>query len=148
VRAACWRCFTAVLTRPAALPVFDRLAPKLVAAGVEHRINVLRCSQAARSVGDVIVTNASRIKVRRLRPVFRFTSSCTLHMVAQSPPRAGENGRHGNGIQVGAGGGSLGLLLQPRRAPLPRSRRGRSQHAYRRAGYGVTEDRRRWLRSS
>jgi hypothetical protein len=44
--------------------VFDRLAPKLDAAKVEHRINVLRCSQAARSVGDVIVANSARIKVR------------------------------------------------------------------------------------
>jgi len=49
----------------AGLPaVFDRLAPKLDAAKVEHRINVLRCSQAARSVGDVIVANSARIKVR------------------------------------------------------------------------------------
>ena len=39
--------------------VFDRLAPKLDAAKVEHRINVLRCSQAARSVGDVSACPAS-----------------------------------------------------------------------------------------
>ena len=47
---------------PAVDFVFDRVAPKLAALNIDHRINVLRCSQAARSVGDVIVASAARIK--------------------------------------------------------------------------------------
>ena len=62
VRAADIRLKCAAINDPAVDFVFDRLAPKLAAANVEHRINVLRCSQAARSVGDVVVTNATRIK--------------------------------------------------------------------------------------
>lgn len=51
------------LTDAAWLPaVFDRLAPMLAAANVEHRVNVLRCSQAARSVAEVICTSAARVK--------------------------------------------------------------------------------------
>jgi hypothetical protein len=60
-RAADIRLKCAAINDPAVDFVFDRLAPKLAAANVEHRINVLRCSQAARSVGDVVVTNATRI---------------------------------------------------------------------------------------
>ena len=73
--------------------VFDRLAPKLAAANVEHRINVLRCSQAARSVGDVIVTNASRIRAKMVVMAMKNKSalaeaimgSCCSHVVHRCP---------------------------------------------------------------
>ena len=79
------------LTAPVA--VFDRLAPKLAAANVEHRINVLRCSQAARSVGDVVVTNATRIKaamvVMAMNPKSALKEvlmgSCCSHVVHRCP---------------------------------------------------------------
>ena len=37
---------------------FERFAPKLAAAGVDHRIDVLRCGRNASTIGDVIVANA------------------------------------------------------------------------------------------
>ena len=67
--------------------VFDRLAPKLDAAKVEHRINVLRCSQAARSVGDVIVANSARIsafpRYGYCRCCLHALNACAIH--AASP---------------------------------------------------------------
>ena len=73
--------------------VFDRVAPKLAAAGVDHRINVLRCSQASRTVGDVIVTNAARIKAALIvmsmsnkNPVVEvLMGSCSNHVIHRSP---------------------------------------------------------------
>ncbi len=52
----------AAINDPAVDFVFDRFEPRLAKASIEHRINVLRCSQGARTVGDVIVANAARIK--------------------------------------------------------------------------------------
>ena len=55
-------CLLLLLTHAPRAAVFERFEPRLAKAGIEHRINVLRCSQAARSVGDVVVANAQRIK--------------------------------------------------------------------------------------
>ncbi len=73
--------------------MFDRLLPRLQAAGVEHRLNVLRCSVAARTVGDVIVQNVARIKasmvVMAMRDKNRFAEallgSCCNHVLHRSP---------------------------------------------------------------
>jgi nucleotide-binding universal stress UspA family protein len=73
--------------------VFERFAPKLAAANIDHRINVLRCSQAARTVGDVIASNASRIKasmiVMSMRDKSRLAEallgSCCNHVMHRSP---------------------------------------------------------------
>lgn len=46
------------LTRPRPA-VFERFAPKLASASIDHRVGVLRCSTGARSVGDVIVKSES-----------------------------------------------------------------------------------------
>jgi nucleotide-binding universal stress UspA family protein len=73
--------------------VFERFAPKLAAANIEHRINVLRCSQAARTVGDVITSNAARIKasmvIMSMRDKSRLAEallgSCCNHVMHKSP---------------------------------------------------------------
>jgi nucleotide-binding universal stress UspA family protein len=73
--------------------VFDRFAPKLAAANVDHRINVLRCSQAARTVGDVIVANAVRVKAAMILMAHKDKSriaeallgSCSNFVMHRSP---------------------------------------------------------------
>jgi hypothetical protein len=83
----------AAINDPAVDFIFDRFEPKLKAAGVEHRINVLRCSQAARTVGDVIVTNASRIRASLVLLAMKpknllkelVMGSCANHVVHRSP---------------------------------------------------------------
>jgi len=83
----------AAINDPAVDFVFDRLEPCLKAAGVEHRINVLRCSQAARTVGDVIVTNAARIKadlvlmsMKPKNPLKEMVmGSCASHVLHRAP---------------------------------------------------------------
>ena len=47
---------------PAADFAFERIAKSLKEKGVDHRVDVLRCSNDSRTVGEVIVTSAARVQ--------------------------------------------------------------------------------------
>ncbi len=80
-------------TLPCRLSVFERFLPVLVEKGIEHRLNVLRCSQSARTVGDVIVQNAGRIKAalvvmakgEKSRLAAALLGSSCSHVMSRSP---------------------------------------------------------------
>jgi hypothetical protein len=118
-RAADIRLKCAAINDPAVDFVFDRLAPKLAAANVEHRINVLRCSQAARSVGDVVVTNATRIKASMVVMVSAPEMAIAALLRVLTQKRDIHSASSGHEEQERAGGGAHGLLLLARGAPLP-----------------------------
>ena len=73
--------------------MFERFAPVLAEKNIDHRINVLRCSQNARTVGDVIVQNAGRIKAavvvmakgEKSKLKEALLGSSTNHVVGRSP---------------------------------------------------------------
>jgi Universal stress protein family len=101
----------AAINDPAVDFVFDRFEPRLVAAHVEHRINVLRCSQAARTVGEVIITNAARIKagiilmaIKPKNPLKEMVmGSCASYVLHRAPcPVMVVRGTPADGVQHSA----------------------------------------------